>query len=264
VLVVVLVAVLCVLRVVELLRVALEPPPPHPAAPRMPSALVPRNARRVSLDGCTPPEDRCAALCDAGAVAMRLAILASGAGTTAQAVFDACAQGRIDGSVVLVISNNAQAPVLDRAQAAGIPSRHLSARTHPEPEALERALLDSLRDAGATHVLLAGYMKKLGASVLAAYPARVYNTHPALLPAYGGRGMYGDRVHAAVLADGRERSGATVHVVTEDYDEGPILAAIEVPVLPGDDVASLGERVRGAERELVVEVLAGIASEPVA
>ena len=71
-------------------------------------------------------------------------------------------------------------------------------------------------------------------------------------------------VHAAVLADGRERSGATVHVVTEDYDEGPILAAIEVPVLPGDDVASLGERVRGAERELVVEVLAGIASEPVA
>ena len=102
-------------------------------------------------------------------------------------------------------------------------------------------------------------MKKLGARVLAAYAGRLYNTHPALLPAYGGRGMYGDRVHAAVLADRRSSSGATVHLVSEDYDGGPIVASVEVPVLAGDDVASLGERVRAAERELVVEVLAGVA-----
>jgi phosphoribosylglycinamide formyltransferase-1 len=192
-------------------------------------------------------------------VSIRLAILASGAGTTAQAVIDACAAGRIDGRVVLVIANNADATVLERAAAAAIPWRHLSSRTHPDPAALEQSMIDALGESGATHVLLAGYMKKLGPSVVAAYAGRLYNTHPALLPAYGGRGMYGDRVHAAVLADRRTRSGATVHLVTDDYDEGPIVAAAEVPVLAGDDVASLRERVRQAERELVVEVLAGVA-----
>jgi phosphoribosylglycinamide formyltransferase-1 len=204
-------------------------------------------------------EGRRSGLCDAGVVSIRLAIFASGAGTTAQAVIDACAAGRIDGRIVLVVANNADAPVLERAAAAAIPWRHLSARTHPDPPALERAMIDALGDSGATHVLLAGYMKKLGPSVVAAYAGRLYNTHPALLPDYGGRGMYGDRVHAAVLADGRTRSGATVHLVTDDYDEGPIVAAAEVPVLAGDDVASLRERVRQAERDLVVEVLAGVA-----
>jgi phosphoribosylglycinamide formyltransferase-1 len=194
-------------------------------------------------------------------VALRLAILASGAGTTAQAVIDACADGRIDGAIVLVIANNADAGVLARADAAGIARRHLSARTHPRGDDLERAIVDALREADASHVLLAGYMKRLGPGVLAAYPGRVYNTHPALLPAYGGQGMYGDRVHAAVLADAASRSGATVHLVSEDYDEGPIVAAIEVAVLAGDDVAALGERVRAAERELVVDVLAALARD---
>jgi phosphoribosylglycinamide formyltransferase 1 len=196
-----------------------------------------------------------------GGVPLRLAILASGAGTTAQAVIDACAAGRVDGEVVLIVSNNADAGVLERARAAGVPWRHLSTRTHPAPGALEAALLGALREAGATHVLLAGYMKRLDPRILAAYPGRVLNTHPALLPAYGGQGLYGDRVHAAVLADRQTRSGATIHLVTADYDAGPIVASVEVPVLPGDDVASLGERVRAAEREMVVEVLAGIARE---
>ena len=192
-------------------------------------------------------------------MAIRLAIFASGAGTTAQAVIDACAAGRIDGEVVLIVANNAGAAVLGRAAASGIAWRHLSAQTDPDTQALEQAMIDALRDAGATHVLLAGYMKKLGPRLVAAYARRVYNTHPALLPAYGGRGMYGDRVHAAVLADRQTRSGATVHLVTDDYDAGPIVGAVEVPVLAGDDVGSLGARVRAAERELVVEVLAALA-----
>ncbi len=192
-------------------------------------------------------------------MAMRLAIFASGAGTTAQAVIDACARGRIDGSVVLVLSNNRDAGALKRAAAAGIPTRHLSRRTHPREDELDAALLEAVRDAAATHVLLAGYMRRLGPAVLAAYGGRIYNTHPALLPAHGGAGSYGDRVHEAVLAAGEERSGATVHLVTADYDAGPIVAAVEVPVLAGDDVAALGERVRAAERELVVTVLAGVA-----
>ena len=188
-------------------------------------------------------------------MALALAILASGAGSTAQAVIDACASGRIDGEVVLVISNNSDAPVRARAAAAGIPSSHLSRATHPQPDELDAALVQATRAAGATHVLLAGYMRPLGPAMLEAFAGRIYNTHPALLPAHGGRGMYGDRVHAAVLAAGDRRSGATVHLVTADYDAGPIVATAEVPVLADDDVASLGERVRAAERELVVEVL---------
>jgi phosphoribosylglycinamide formyltransferase-1 len=192
---------------------------------------------------------------------MRLAIFASGAGGTAQAVIDACAAGRVDGEVVLVVSNNADAPVLARAAAAAIPTCHLSRVTHPDPEALDAAQVEAVHAADATHVLLAGYMRKLGPAMRAAFEGRVYNTHPALLPAYGGEGMYGDRVHAAVLADGQALTGATVHIVTEDYDAGPIVCAVEVPVLPGDDVATLGERVREAERELVVDVLAELARE---
>ncbi len=190
---------------------------------------------------------------------LALAILASGGGSTAQAVIDACAGGRIDGEVVLVVSNNTDAPVLGRAIAAGIPTRHLSRATHPDPAELDAALVEAVRAAGATHVLLAGYMRPLGPAMLEAYDGRIYNTHPALLPAHGGRGMYGDLVHTAVLAAGERHSGATVHLVNADYDAGPIVAATQVPVLAGDDVESLGERVRAAERELVVGVLARVA-----
>jgi len=191
-----------------------------------------------------------------------LAILASHAGTTAQAVLDALRDGRIAGEAVLVIANNPDAEVLERARAAGVPTRVLNARTHPDPHELDRAILAALREAHATHLLLAGYMKKLGPRTIAAYARRALNTHPALLPAFGGQGMYGDRVHAAVLEAGAKRSGATVHLVSDDYDAGEVLAQVEVPVLAGDDVASLGERVRAAERELVVSVLARLASTP--
>jgi phosphoribosylglycinamide formyltransferase-1 len=198
-------------------------------------------------------------LCEAAGVSIRLAIFASGAGTTAQAVIDACAEGRIDGAVVLVVSNNADAPVLARAAAAGIRWRHLSSRTHAREDALELALIAALRDAEATHVLLAGYMKRFPRAVLAAFPGRVLNTHPSLLPAYGGEGMYGDRVHAAVLADGAQRTGATVHLAGEDYDDGPIVASVEVAVSADDDVASLRRRVQAAERVLLIGVLAELA-----
>jgi phosphoribosylglycinamide formyltransferase-1 len=192
-------------------------------------------------------------------MAIRLAIFASHAGTTAQAVIDALRAGRIEGEAVLLVCNNPDAPVLERAAAAGIPTVVLNSRSHPDPEALDNAVLEAVRAAGTTHILLAGYMKKLGPPTVAAFEGRVFNSHPALLPAFGGRGLYGDRVHEAVLAAGDARSGATVHRVTNDYDAGEIVAQAEVPVLAGDDVNSLGERVRAAERELVVEVLAELA-----
>lgn len=197
---------------------------------------------------------------DAPLVAIRLAIFASHTGTTAQAVFDALGEGRIDGEAVLLICNNPDAPVLERAAAARIPTRVLSGRTHPDPEQLDEAVLAVVLAAEASHILLAGYMKKLGPPTIATFEGRVFNSHPALLPAFGGLGMYGDAVHEAVLRAGVTRTGATVHRVTNDYDAGEIVCQVEVPVLAGDDVASLGERVRAAERELVVETLAAIAA----
>jgi phosphoribosylglycinamide formyltransferase-1 len=191
-----------------------------------------------------------------------LGILSSHAGTTAQAVFEAFRDGRIRGRAAVLICNNPDAEVLSRARAAGVPSHVLNARTHPDPAELDLAILETLRGAGASHILLAGYMKKLGSQTTAAFAGRAFNTHPALLPSFGGQGMYGDRVHAAVLESGATRSGATVHLVSDDYDAGEIVAQVEVPVLAGDDVATLGERVRAAERELLVSVLGAIAGAP--
>lgn len=186
----------------------------------------------------------------------RLAILGSGAGTTAEALIVACRDGRIAMEPVLVIGNNSGAGIFARAAAHGVPAIHLSSRTHPDPLELDTAMVAVLRDASVTDIALAGYLRKLGPAVLGAYAGRLLNTHPALLPAHGGQGMYGDRVHAAVLASGDRISGATAHEVTSDYDAGPIVARSVVPVLADDDVATLGARVRAAERELLIGVLA--------
>ena len=186
---------------------------------------------------------------------MRLSLVGSGAGSTVAAILDAVADGRIAAEPALVISNNSGAGVLAIAVAHGVPIAHLSGATHPDPADLDAAILSALVEAETDLVVLAGYMKLLGPQVLQHFAGRVVNVHPALLPAYGGQGMYGDRVHAAVLADGAPTTGASVHVVTEEYDEGPVLAQVEVPVLPGDDVESLRTRVQVAEKALLVEWL---------
>ncbi|GEA88062.1 phosphoribosylglycinamide formyltransferase [Cellulomonas cellasea] len=187
---------------------------------------------------------------------VRIAILGSGAGTTAAAVLDAT-RTSADADVCLVISNNSGAGVLEHARTRGVATLHLSGRTHPDAGELDAAMAEALAAGGTELVVLAGYMKKLGPRVLAEHAGRVVNTHPALLPAYGGTGMYGDRVHAAVLADGATVTGASVHVVTAEYDEGPVLAQRQVPVEPDDDVESLRTRVQAAEKELLVAWLLG-------
>lgn len=195
---------------------------------------------------------------------MRIAVLASHGGTILQAVLDACASGELDAQVVLVISNNSNSGAMHRAQAAGTSTAHLSSTTHPKPEELDAAMAHALRAAGTDWVLLAGYMKKLGATVLNAYRERIINTHPALLPKYGGEGFYGRRVHEAVLDAGDTETGATLHLVDANYDSGPILAQVRVPVRPGDNAATLEERVKVAERKLVVATLAELAQPPAA
>lgn len=195
---------------------------------------------------------------------LRVAVLASGTGTTLQAVIDACESGDLDARVVVVISNNSESGALERARRHRIPARHLSARTHSDPAALDRAIVAALGEHHPDFVLLAGYMKKLGAHTLAAYRGRIVNTHPSLLPRHGGKGLYGARVHAAVIAAGDRTTGVSVHLVDGDYDTGPVIAQCEVPVEKRDDPAALAARVQAVERRFLVEVLQGIAEKKVA
>ena len=165
---------------------------------------------------------------------IRLGVLASHGGTNLQAIMDACRDGTLDAEVRVVISNNSRSFALERARRANIPTVHLSAVTNPGDGDLDRAITDTLKRHDVSLVILAGYMKKLEPRTLGAYRNRILNIHPALLPKYGGHGMYGERVHSAVLAASELESGATVHIVDERYDHGPIVAQDTVSVLPSD------------------------------
>jgi phosphoribosylglycinamide formyltransferase-1 len=195
---------------------------------------------------------------------LRLAVFASHEGTTLQAILDAVRSGRLAASVEAVISNNRESGALRRARAAGVRAIHLSSATHPEPARLDAAILSTLHDYGVDTVFLAGYMKKLGPAVLAAYAGNIFNTHPALLPKHGGKGMYGRRVHEAVIAAKETESGASIHLVDEDYDTGKVVAQCRVPVVPTDSPETLAARVQERERELVIETLAKLAAAKVA
>jgi phosphoribosylglycinamide formyltransferase-1 len=184
-----------------------------------------------------------------------LGFLASHRGSNMQAVIDACKSGRLQATSAVVISNNRGSGALQRARQEDIPGYHLSAETHPDPEALDQAILDTLRQHAVDLVVLAGYMKKLGPKTLTHYQGRIINIHPALLPKYGGRGMYGNHVHAAVLAAGEKETGVTIHLVDGEYDRGPILAQCRVPVLEGDTVETLARRVLEQEHAFLVETL---------
>jgi phosphoribosylglycinamide formyltransferase-1 len=190
---------------------------------------------------------------------LKLGVLASGGGTNLQAVIDACEQGRIPAQVTVVISNNSGAGALERARRHGIPALHISNYHHPNDADLDAAIVQVLQKHDVDLVLFAGYMKKRGPAFLRAYPGRVLNIHPALLPRFGGKGMYGMNVHRAVLAAGEGESGASVHLVDEKYDHGPILAQRRVPVLPDDTPEDLAARVLVVEHQIYPDVIGRIA-----
>jgi phosphoribosylglycinamide formyltransferase-1 len=179
-------------------------------------------------------------------------VLASGGGSNLQALIDAHERGDLPAPIVLVISNHADAGALERAARHGVAAVHVPWRDHADPNA---RILELLREHQVDVVVLAGWLRLVDPRVLAAYPNRVINIHPAPLPRFGGRGMYGLHVHEAVLAAGVARSGPTVHLVDEHYDQGPILAHVEVPVEPGDDPETLQQRVLRAEHALYWKVL---------
>ena len=172
-----------------------------------------------------------------------------------QAVIDACASGRLEAKPCVVISNNSSSKALVRARRAGIPAYHFSSLTHPQAGQLEHAILSALQKHQVDLVVLAGFMKRLGEQTLSAYQGRVINIHPALLPKYGGEGMYGAHVHAAVIAAGEQETGVTIHLVDRDYDHGAILAQCRLPVRKGDTAITLAERVLEREHTFLVETI---------
>jgi phosphoribosylglycinamide formyltransferase 1 len=192
-------------------------------------------------------------------MAFNIAVLASHVGTNLRALTAAAREGSNSFDVVLVISNNSRSGALAHARELGIPVLHMSGRTHPEPDVLDQHMLAALRDRGIELVVTAGYMKKIGPAVLGEYKGRIINIHPALLPRHGGPGMYGRFVHEAVLASGDTVSGATVHELTATYDEGPIIAQRQVPVLPGDTPDDLAARVLPVEHALLCATVQALA-----
>ncbi|OPY64273.1 MAG: Phosphoribosylglycinamide formyltransferase [Syntrophorhabdaceae bacterium PtaU1.Bin034] len=191
---------------------------------------------------------------------MRIGFLASHNGSNMQAIIDNCKAGILDAIPALVISNNSDSGALARARTEGIPSCLLNDKTHPSPGLLDQAILDALREHSVEIVVLAGYMKKLGPKTLKHFAGAILNIHPALLPKFGGKGMYGIRVHEAVLAADEKETGVTVHLVDEQYDTGKIVAQARVPVMPHDTPEILAARVLKQEHRLYTEVLQKIAS----
>jgi formyltetrahydrofolate-dependent phosphoribosylglycinamide formyltransferase len=196
----------------------------------------------------------------------RVAVFASGGGTNLQALIDRFnADPAAPARVELIVGSRAGIGALDRAERAGIDAVALDARALG-PEAFGQALAEALESHRIDLIVLAGWLQLVPGEVVRRFHGRMINIHPALLPAFGGHGMYGMRVHRAVIESGARVSGATVHFVDEAYDEGAIIAQWPVPVLPGDTPESLAARVLAVEHRilpLAVEALARAPSVPV-
>ncbi len=171
-----------------------------------------------------------------------IGILASGSGTNAQKIIEHFASSPV-ARVVLLLSDNPSAGALERARRLGVPTGVFSRAEFADGE----KPLAALRAAGVDYLVLAGFLRLVPPGILEAFPNRVVNIHPALLPAYGGRGMYGDRVHRAVVAAGERESGITIHRVNERYDEGAAIAQFRCTVEPGETPESLARKIHALE-----------------
>ena len=192
---------------------------------------------------------------------LQIAVLASHQGTNFQAVVNACQQGKVQANVALLICNNSGAPVMAKARESGVPTAHLSSLTHPSPSVLDESMSKHLADKNVELVVLAGYMKRLGPCVLKDYRDRIINVHPSLLPRHGGPSFYGSRVHKAVIESGDRETGATVHLVNEDYDMGKALLQEKITVNDNDSPDSLAKRLHPIEHKLLIEVIQQFAAE---
>lgn len=188
---------------------------------------------------------------------LRFGILLSGKGrgSNMQALIDATRVGRIPGRVALVVSTSPGAPALERAAAAGVPTRLIPAQEYPDQASLDEALVRAFEEAEVELICLAGYMRLLGPVFLSRYAGRVMNVHPSLLPAFGGKGYFGRHVHEAVIETGVKFTGVTVFFVDDQYDQGPIILQRTVPVLEDDTVEAVAARVLEEEHRAYPEAV---------
>lgn len=185
---------------------------------------------------------------------LKIGVLISGSGSNLQALIDRIADGALAAEIVLVVSSRPDAYGLERAKAAGIPTLALNREVFADVPAANRLIADSLKEAGAEYVIMAGYMRMVTAEVLDAFPDRVVNLHPALLPSFKGAHAIKDAFEFGVKV-----TGITVHFANEDYDKGPIIAQRAVPVLETDTLDTLEERIHEAEHELYPQVVSWLA-----
>ncbi len=180
----------------------------------------------------------------------KIGILASGSGTNAEKIINYFSESSV-ARVALLISDNPDAYALVRASRQGVPT---AVFTRPEFAGGDKPLA-ALRDAGVDYIVLAGFLRLVPEKIIKAYPGRIVNIHPALLPKYGGRGMYGERVHRAVIEAGEKESGITIHKVNEHYDEGAIIAQYRVEVSPGDTPDTLAQKIHAFEHKYFPAVI---------
>jgi phosphoribosylglycinamide formyltransferase 1 len=189
-------------------------------------------------------------------MSLDLGVLISGRGSNLQAILDAIGTGKLDARVRLVISNRPAVQGLARAEAAGVPTCVVNHKEYGSRQAFDAAMVDALRHHGVCWIVLAGFMRIVTPVLLDAFPQRVINIHPSLLPAFPGV-----NAQAAALAHGVRIAGCTVHLVDTGTDTGPMLAQAAVPVIDGDTEESLSERILEREHQLLVHVLSAIAQD---
>lgn len=189
----------------------------------------------------------------------RIAVFVSGSGTNLQALLDACAAGVIQGQIVTVVGDN---PCfgMERGVKAGTATYLHDRKAYRAADAegkaqLERALLDHLAAAGVELIVLAGYLSVIPSSLVKAYPERIINIHPALIPNYSGKGWYGDKIHEAVIRNQDRETGITVHYVDEGIDSGRIIEQVIIKVVPTDTVETLRYRVHSNEYPLLTRIV---------
>lgn len=190
----------------------------------------------------------------------RLAVFVSGSGTNLQAIMDACDSGELLATVSLVVADNPGCFALERAARAGVATylhdrQVLRGLSSADKLKAHQQLADFLKGQAIDLVVLAGYLSIVDQSLVDAFPKRIINLHPALIPAYCGKGFYGDRVHEAVLANGETESGITIHYVDGGIDTGDIILQKKVPVYPEDTVESLAGRIHALEHENLKQVI---------
>jgi phosphoribosylglycinamide formyltransferase-1 len=188
---------------------------------------------------------------------LKIGFLASGSGSSARALTAAMEAGELAGEARLLVSNNRSAAALDFARAHGIAA--LCIHTKDDPDAADAKIAAAMAEHGVELIVMSGYLRRLGPKTLTRYAGRILNIHPGPLPDFGGEGMYGRRVHEAVLAAGVPQSGIVIHLVDEEYDHGAAVARRSIPVMAGDTAETLEARVRAAEPGFFVETLQRLA-----